>query len=64
MNMNLFNEQVTQEGLAAAEVPQLHESQSMNSAYYRPAKYYSAHKKPRLEIPDDDEDFFTVPDLG
>ncbi|KAL7106257.1 hypothetical protein ACP275_07G100700 [Erythranthe tilingii] len=61
--MNLFGEQVPQEALDAAEVPQLPMSQSntMNS-YYRAPKYYSPNKKPRIE--DDDEEFFTVPDLG
>ncbi|KAL3835067.1 hypothetical protein ACJIZ3_009803 [Penstemon smallii] len=65
-DMNLFGEQVCHEGLAAAEVPQLQmPTQTSNMASYRPTKSsYPAHKKPRYEIPDDDEEFFTVPDLG
>ncbi|KAL2485393.1 B-box zinc finger protein 25 [Abeliophyllum distichum] len=62
---NLFGEQVGQEALAAAEVPQLQVSQPSDGTSYKPAKFYMPHKKPRLEIPDDDdEEFFTVPDLG
>ncbi|XP_059318295.1 B-box zinc finger protein 25-like isoform X2 [Lycium ferocissimum] len=42
-----------------AEVPEL-----CNGSPYRPTKfYYTPHKKPRIEIPDDDE-YSTVPDLG
>lgn len=61
-DINLFGEQV--ESLAAAEVPQLPVSQPSNITCYRPTKLYAAHKKPRIEIPDDDEEHFTVPDLG
>ncbi|KAL2507268.1 B-box zinc finger protein 25 [Forsythia ovata] len=62
---NLFGEEVGQEALAAAEVPQLQVSQPSDGTSYKPAKFYMPHKKPRLEIPDDDdEEFFTVPDLG
>ncbi|KAI3470140.1 hypothetical protein Pfo_026803 [Paulownia fortunei] len=64
-DINLFGEQVSEEALAAAEVPQLPLSQPNNMASYRPPKFYTAHKKPRIEIPDDDEEeYFTVPDLG
>ncbi|KAL0456253.1 UNVERIFIED_CONTAM: B-box zinc finger protein 24 [Sesamum latifolium] len=64
-DINLFGEQVPQEALAAAEVPQLPVSPPSNMASYRPAKFYTAHKKPRIEVPDDDdEEYFTVPDLG
>ncbi|KAL2530059.1 B-box zinc finger protein 24 [Forsythia ovata] len=64
-DIGLFGEQLSSEALAAAEVPQLPVSQPSNSASYRPAKFYMPHKKPRLEIPDDDEEgFFLVPDLG
>ncbi|XP_057958079.1 B-box zinc finger protein 24-like [Malania oleifera] len=59
--MDIFGEQVPQETLAAAEVPQLPIPQSTS---YRPTKSYMPHKKPRIEIPDDDDDHFTVPDLG
>lgn len=63
-DMGLFGEQFPQEALAAAEVPQLPVSQSSNCMSYRPPKSNSAYKKPRIEIPDDDEEHFTVPDLG
>ncbi|KAL2230412.1 B-box zinc finger protein 24 [Sesamum indicum] len=66
-DINLFGEQVPQEALAAAEVPQLPVSPPSNMTSYRPAKFYTAHKKPRIEVPDDDDDdeeYFTVPDLG
>lgn len=63
-DINFYGGQVCPEGPAAAEVPQLRVSQTSNMASYRPNKYYTAHKKARLEIPDDDEEFFTVPDLG
>ncbi|KAL0349334.1 UNVERIFIED_CONTAM: hypothetical protein Sangu_1161200 [Sesamum angustifolium] len=64
-DINLFGEQVPQEALAAAEVPQLPVSPPSNTTSYRPPKFYTAHKKPRIEVPDDDdEEYFTVPDLG
>ncbi|GER32730.1 B-box zinc finger family protein [Striga asiatica] len=65
--MNLFGEQISGEALAAAEVPQLPFTQanSHNMPSHKPHKLYPAHKKPRLEIrEEDDEEFFTVPDLG
>ncbi|KAF5733920.1 hypothetical protein HS088_TW16G00361 [Tripterygium wilfordii] len=63
-DMNLFGEQLPQETLAAAEVPQLPMSQSNNVSSYRPPKSSMPLKKPRIELPDDDDEFFTVPDLG
>ncbi|XP_050373374.1 B-box zinc finger protein 25 [Argentina anserina] len=63
-DMGLFGEQFPQEPLAAAEVPQLPVSQSSNYTSYRPPKSSSPYKKPRIEIPDDDDEHFTVPDLG
>ncbi|PIN14552.1 hypothetical protein CDL12_12813 [Handroanthus impetiginosus] len=63
-DMNIFSEQVPQEALAAAEVPQLPMSQPNYTIFHRQPKYHTAHKKPRMEIPDDDEEYFTVPDLG
>ncbi|KAK9288218.1 hypothetical protein L1049_016667 [Liquidambar formosana] len=62
--MGLFGEQVPQEALAAAEVPQLPISQSSAATLYRPTKSSMPHKKPRIEILDEDEEHFTVPDLG
>ncbi|KAL8487379.1 hypothetical protein ACS0TY_023892 [Phlomoides rotata] len=54
-DMSLFGEQV--ESLAAAEVPQL---SNMTST-----KLYASHKMPRIgTLGDDDEEHFTVPDLG
>ena len=61
--MGLFADQIPQEALAAAEVPQLPMSQPGNFTSYRPAKSNMPYKKPRIELPDDDE-HFTVPDLG
>ncbi|PIN03505.1 hypothetical protein CDL12_23977 [Handroanthus impetiginosus] len=53
-----------QEGLAAAEVPQLQASQPSTTSYRSTKCYHTAQKKPRIETPDDDEEHFTVPDLG
>ncbi|KAL5998054.1 hypothetical protein ACLOJK_008988 [Asimina triloba] len=63
-DIGLFDDQVpeAQEALAAAEVPQLPESTLTNASFYRPTKTTMSHKKPRIEISDDE--FFTVPDLG
>lgn len=62
----LFGEEAAQEALAAAEVPQLPASHSCNTTSHRQTKFYMPHnKKPRIEISDDDdEEHFTVPDLG
>ncbi|KAL3635040.1 hypothetical protein CASFOL_022094 [Castilleja foliolosa] len=66
-DINLFgDEEVSDEALAAAEVPQLPFCQpsNMNSSY-RPSRFYTPHKKPRIEArEEDDDEFFTVPDLG
>ncbi|KAF7805344.1 B-box zinc finger protein 24 [Senna tora] len=62
--VGLFGEQFPEEALAAAEVPQLPVTQTSNAPSYRPSKsYYMSLKKPRIEFEDDDE-HFTVPDLG
>jgi hypothetical protein len=61
-DMGLFSEQLPQEALAAAEVPQLPISPPTNVNAYRPPKFSMSHKKPRIEI--DDDEYFTVPDLG
>ncbi|GLU04895.1 hypothetical protein SLE2022_220230 [Rubroshorea leprosula] len=65
-DMGLFGEQLAQDAFAAAEVPQLPVSQSTSVSSYRPTKYNMPLKKPRIEILDDDDndEFFTVPDLG
>ncbi|XP_039156928.1 B-box zinc finger protein 24-like [Eucalyptus grandis] len=63
-DMGLFADQVPQEALAAAEVPQLPLPPSSNCTSYRTSKSQMPHKKPRIEYVDDDDEFFTVPDLG
>ncbi|KAJ6420550.1 hypothetical protein OIU84_027982 [Salix udensis] len=54
-DMGLFGEQLPQEALAAAEVPQLPISPPTNANTYRPTKFSMPHKKPRIEISDDDD---------
>ncbi|XP_059300181.1 B-box zinc finger protein 24-like [Lycium ferocissimum] len=57
-DIDLFGEQT------AAEVPELSVPQPSNTNIYRTTKYnMQPYKKPRIEIPDEDE-YFTVPDLG
>ncbi|KAI3826737.1 hypothetical protein L1987_00790 [Smallanthus sonchifolius] len=55
-------------GDEAAEVPQLPALQPINTASFRQTKLYeSNYKKPRYElshIEEDDDEHFTVPDLG
>lgn len=63
-DMGLFADQFPQEALAAAEVPQLPMSQPSNFTSYRPVKSNMPYKKPRIEFPEDDDEHFTVPDLG
>ncbi|KAL5781146.1 hypothetical protein ACOSP7_006175 [Xanthoceras sorbifolium] len=66
-DMGIFSDHLPQEALAAAEVPQLPVSQSNNVTSYRPTKSNMPNKKPRIEIShddDDDDEHFTVPDLG
>lgn len=64
-DIGLFGEQVPEDTLAAAEVPQVPVYQSSSTTSYRPTKYYMPPcKKPRLETPYDDDEHFTVPDLG
>ncbi|KFK42933.1 hypothetical protein AALP_AA1G057500 [Arabis alpina] len=66
-DMGFFNDQVNQETLPAAEVPELSVSHSGHVHTYRPMKSNVSYKKPRYEIrvdEDDDEEHFIVPDLG
>lgn len=64
-DLELFGDQVPREALSPAEVPQLPVSQFSHGTSYKPNKYNMPHKKPRIEIPyHDDEEYFTVPDLG
>ncbi|KAM7461237.1 hypothetical protein LguiA_029358 [Lonicera macranthoides] len=66
-DIGMFDDQQEfgEEHLAAAEVPQLPPSYSQpsNSNSYRQTKYYTSNKKPRINISDDDDDLFTVPDF-
>ncbi|KAL5702904.1 hypothetical protein ACHQM5_028065 [Ranunculus cassubicifolius] len=63
-DIGFFNDdQVPQNSLSAAEVPQLPVSRQSNMFTQRNIKSNMPNKKPRIEISDDD-DFFTVPDLG
>uniref|UniRef100_A0A7N0TUT0 B box-type domain-containing protein n=1 Tax=Kalanchoe fedtschenkoi TaxID=63787 RepID=A0A7N0TUT0_KALFE len=59
-DMGIFGEQFGQE-MAAAEVPQL---PVPSTASYRSNKSSMALKKPRIERVQDEEEYFTVPDLG
>ncbi|XP_048422456.1 B-box zinc finger protein 24-like isoform X1 [Pyrus x bretschneideri] len=65
-DMGVFGEeQFPQKAMAAvAEVPKLPVSQSTNFTSYSPAKLNNSYKKPRIEMLEDDDDHFTVPDLG
>ncbi|CAH2057245.1 unnamed protein product [Thlaspi arvense] len=66
-DIGLFGDQVPGEALGPAEVPQLPTSQISNTASYKATKFNmigNGHKKPRIEIPIEDEEYFTVPDLG
>ncbi|XP_061357538.1 B-box zinc finger protein 24 [Gastrolobium bilobum] len=66
-DVGLFSEQFPQEALAAAEVPQLPVTHTSNVASYKAFKSHMSHKKPRIEVlgeDDDDDEHFTVPDLG
>lgn len=62
-DIDLFHEQIPSGTLTAAEVPELPTSQASNAAFYRNSKVSISHKKPRIEISDEEESF-TVPDLG
>uniref|UniRef100_A0A0E0K251 B box-type domain-containing protein n=1 Tax=Oryza punctata TaxID=4537 RepID=A0A0E0K251_ORYPU len=74
-DIDLFHNQAPKGGAAAgrttAEVPELFASQAANdAAYYRPpnraaaATGFRQSKKARVELPDDEEDYLIVPDLG
>jgi hypothetical protein len=49
----------------AAEVPELFASphSATDAGFYKTSTARQS-KKPRLELPNDDEDYFVVPDLG
>ncbi|OAY51934.1 B-box zinc finger protein 24 [Manihot esculenta] len=59
-DVGLFGE----EALAAAEVPELTVPPSVNVSSCRPTKSNMPNKKPRIRICDEDDEYFTVPDLG
>ena len=63
--MGFFGDQISQERLPAAEVPELSVSHLGHVDSYRPMKSNVSYKKPRLEFRDDDEEeHCIVPDLG
>lgn len=64
-DIDLFEGQLSGEASsAAAEVPELTTFQPNNIASYRPTKFDNAHKNARIEIPDNVDEHFIVPDLG
>ncbi|KAK3158404.1 hypothetical protein QOZ80_2AG0136750 [Eleusine coracana subsp. coracana] len=67
-DIDLFQDQQAPKAGRMAEVPQLFGSQAQNdAAYYRPNKAAAGvrqNKKARIEVPDDEEDYLLVPDLG
>ncbi|KAL0697358.1 hypothetical protein Bca4012_053480 [Brassica carinata] len=65
-DMGFFGDQINQESLPAAEVPELSVSHLGHVHSYRSTmKSNVSYKKPRLEFRDDDEEeHFIVPDLG
>ncbi|TVU29335.1 hypothetical protein EJB05_20898 [Eragrostis curvula] len=67
-DIDLFQDQAPKAGRMAAEVPELFGSQADNdAAYYRPSKPAAGvrqSKKARIEVPDDEDDYLLVPDLG
>ncbi|GAB2265670.1 hypothetical protein Dimus_000710 [Dionaea muscipula] len=63
-DMSLFGEEFPQEALAAAEVPEVPVSQPSNAIHHRPNKAGLPHKRPRIVFPEDDDQYFIVPDLG
>nr|URA29434.1 B-box protein 51 [Muscari aucheri] len=62
-DIGLFHEPANKGAMAAAEVPELPSPQAINAAFYRTSKAGMPNKKPRIEI-SDEEEYFTVPDLG
>ncbi|CAN0923020.1 B-box zinc finger protein 24 [Linum grandiflorum] len=65
-DMGIFGDQFTDEALAAAEVPQLPvSSPTLSFSSYKPAKSSGMpYKKQRVEIADEDDEYFMVPDIG
>ena len=66
-DIGLFHDQPHKRSFEAIEVPDFFtNSPPDDAAFYKPAKASLSVplKKSRVEISDDDEEFFTVPDLG
>ncbi|KAJ8774742.1 hypothetical protein K2173_017188 [Erythroxylum novogranatense] len=63
-DMGFSGEHLPQEILTAAEVPQLPISPLTSITSNRPDKSNMPYKKPRFQISDDVDEYFTVPDLG
>ncbi|MQL74852.1 hypothetical protein Taro_007225 [Colocasia esculenta] len=61
-DIGIFNDQVSKQSMAAAEVPELPVSTPRDTGLHRSTKT-TPLKKPRIEI-SDVEDYFIVPDLG
>lgn len=62
-DIGLFHDETPKGAQAAAQVPELPTSQASNTGFHRANKHGTTFKKPRLEI-SDDEEYFTVPDIG
>lgn len=63
-DMSMFGDQFGQETLAAAEVPELPVSHPNSTSTFRTNKSSMSFKKPRIERFEDEDEYFTVPDLG
>ncbi|XP_073526169.1 uncharacterized protein [Phyllobates terribilis] len=65
-DVNFLGDDMPNEALIAAQVPQLPVSQQYTTiqTQSRATKSAQPYKKQRLVIPEDDEEFFIVPDLG
>lgn len=62
-DFNFSSEGASEGSLALAEVPEMLFKQPSNEAFYRLPKSNMPYKNPRIGMLED-EDFFTVPDLG
>lgn len=63
-DIGFYGEKAAEEALSAAEVPQLSVPQSNTATSCKTSKTYMPYKKPRMELEDDEEEYFTVPDFG
>jgi hypothetical protein len=62
--IGMFGDQIPQEAIVAAEVPEISLKRSNNYSLHRSSKSNLSSKKTRFEFAVDDGDYFTVPDLG